>query len=278
VAFLIGVLALLARRRYRSNRQLSRATLAAFGLVLFQAALGGLTVEKGLEEELVAAHLGVAMLQLALLITIARLAGWEPGRWFGAGSSTERDEPAVGQGLRLLAIGATVAVLGTIVAGGYMSASELHGTDRAGPSVHTACGQDFPTCGGEFLPFGRSRPLDIHLTHRAFMYVATMLVLSLLLAVAWRARSRRSPANRRLLRATTVAAGVLVIQVLLGALNVWLGEHAWLVVVHLTVGTLLWCSLVYVSLLILSVPRLATAPAARERKIDALPALMGGEG
>jgi hypothetical protein len=34
-------------------------------------------------------------------------------------------------------------------------------------------------------------------------------------------------------------------------MNVWLGEHAGLVVVHLTVGTLLWASLVYVSMLAL---------------------------
>ena len=33
---------------------------------------------------------------------------------------------------------------------------------------------------------------------------------------------------------------ILVVQVTLGALNVWLGEHAWLVVVHLAVGTLLF--------------------------------------
>ena len=68
-----------------------------------------------------------------------------------------------------------MAVLATIVAGGYMSANELHGTaaSAAATDPHTACGTDFPSCGGEFLPFGRSRALDIHLTHRAFMYLAS---------------------------------------------------------------------------------------------------------
>jgi heme A synthase len=273
VAVLIAVIAFLARRRYASNRQLSRTTLAALGLVLFQAALGGLTVEKGLEDELVAAHLGVAMLQIALLIAIARLAGApEPGGSESAAAGDGDDPRLVGQGIRVLAVGATVAVLATIVAGGYMSANELHGTDRAGPSVHTACGEEFPSCGGEFLPFGRSRALDIHLTHRAFMYIASALVLALLIAVVVRGRRRPSPASRRLTAAAAVAAGVLAVQVLLGALNVWLGEIAWLVVVHLTVGTLLWCSLVYVSLLALKVPRRVPAPAARERQMEALPA------
>ena len=39
---------------------------------LAQAALGGLTVEKGLEDELVAAHLGLAMLLLGLLFLLRR--------------------------------------------------------------------------------------------------------------------------------------------------------------------------------------------------------------
>ena len=44
--------------------------------MLAQAALGGLTVEQGLEDELVAAHLGLAMLLLGLLFVLRR--GAEP--------------------------------------------------------------------------------------------------------------------------------------------------------------------------------------------------------
>jgi heme A synthase len=172
----------------------------------------------------------------------------------------------------VLAIGAALAVLATIVAGGYMSANELHGTGRVGPSVHTACGEEFPSCGGEFLPFGKSRALDIHLTHRAFMYVASALVLALLIAVALRRRRHPTAANRRLTSAAALAVAVLAVQVLLGALNVWLGEIAWLVVLHLTVGTLLWCSLVYASLLVLGEPSRAPAASRREPEMEAVPA------
>jgi heme A synthase len=258
LAVTIALLAVQAWRRYRERRDLVRVSFAAFGLVLFQAALGGLTVEKGLEEELVAAHLGVAMLQLALLMLLARIAG----------PAHERREHrlAVGSATRLLAIGATVAVLATIVAGGYMSASQLHGTDQVTPSVHTACGEEFPGCGGEFMPFGRSRELDIHLTHRAFMYLASVLVLALVVAVVRRRRSNGVGDDRALVRGATASAAVLVLQVLLGALNVWLGEHAWLVIAHLSVATLLWASLVHVLMLAL----LALHPArARVRKAEA---------
>ena len=247
LAVTIALLALQAWRHYRRRSDLVRVSLAALGLVLFQAALGGLTVEKGLEDELVAAHLGVAMLQLAVLMLLARIA--RPA------GSERRNAIEVGSGMRLLAVCASVAVLATIVAGGYMSANQLHGTGELNPAVHTACGEDFPGCGGEFMPFGRSRELDIHLTHRAFMYVASALVLALFAAALVRRRRVGAAGDGGLVRATAITTGVLAVQVLLGALNVWLGEHAGLVVAHLTVATLLWASLVHVSMLALPSPR-----------------------
>jgi heme A synthase len=62
--------------------------------------------------------------------------------------------------------------------------------------------------------------------------------------------------------------------VLLGALNVWLGEHASLVVVHLAVGALLWVSLVYFTLLVVGAP--APAEAGARRKTSVQPATAGG--
>src|ERR671928_2016910 len=44
VTVLIGTLVYLAWSRYRSDRRLLRTSLVAFGLILCQAALGGLTV------------------------------------------------------------------------------------------------------------------------------------------------------------------------------------------------------------------------------------------
>src|SRR5215216_5478214 len=72
VTVLIGLLIFRAFRRLRPHRVLVRGSVAAGVLVLAQAALGGLTVEKGLEDELVAAHLGLAMLLLGLLLVLRR--------------------------------------------------------------------------------------------------------------------------------------------------------------------------------------------------------------
>jgi heme A synthase len=261
VTILIAMLALTAWRRYRSDKTLVRICFGALGLILVQATLGGLTVEKGLKEELVAAHLGIAMLQIGLLLLIARYSTTR------AGADRTPQVPFTGPGstraIRALAVAASVAVLGTIVAGGYMSASELRGTGNEAHAAdpHTACGTQFPTCGdGEFLPFGRSRASDIHLTHRAFMYVAVTLVLLLFGTVLAQRRRLDPRAARRLSLAAGAAVAVLACQVVLGALNVWLGEHASLVVLHLAVGALLWVSLVFFSLLVLDARQAAEAP------------------
>ena len=185
VAIIIAYLAWTAYRRRRSERLLVRVSIAAFVLILFQAALGGLTVEKGLEEELVATHLGVAMLQIGLVLLMGRLGGPDPVRSLKLGGT---------RAVRILTPVAMVTLLATIAAGGYMSASELHGTGQEQRSVdaHMACGDEFPSCGGEFLPFGRSQALDIHLTHRALMYVAVTVLLALF-AVVMRQRRRFDP-------------------------------------------------------------------------------------
>jgi heme A synthase len=83
------------------------------------------------------------------------------------------------------------------------------------------------------MPFGQSRLVDIHLTHRAFMYLASVLLISLIVVLL-----RRRVAQRYAL----ALAGLLVIQILVGALNVWLDEYEWLIVLHLGLGTLLWAT------------------------------------
>jgi heme A synthase len=70
-AVVVALIALLAWRAYKGLERRSwawRGSLAAGVLVLAQAGLGGLTVEHSLAEELVAAHLGLAMVLLGVLL------------------------------------------------------------------------------------------------------------------------------------------------------------------------------------------------------------------
>ena len=114
----------------------------------------------------------------------------------------------------------------------------LHGRDRergvneVGPNIagaHLACGHQFPTCGdGKFLPFGNNRLTDIHLTHRA--------------SSCTQRRSRSSscyPSPSRAARATACFCSprCSCSPRSCSGMNVWLGEHAALIVGHLTVAT-----------------------------------------
>jgi heme A synthase len=219
VGFMILAIFVMAWRRQRALLGPAAALLV---LVIAQGALGGATVEENLEEAYVAAHLGLAMLLLGLLLYIYRRA---------------TDAPATNGGprLRALSIAASVLVLCTIVAGGYMAGTQNYGRAdyQLGDGAHHACGKEFPTCNGEFMPFGEAELVDIHLTHRAFMYIASLLVVALVVVAV-----RRGV----LTRYAWALAGLLAIQILVGALNVWLDEYELLILLHLALGTLLWAT------------------------------------
>ena len=55
-----------------------------------------------------------------------------------------------------------------------------------------------------------------------------------LVVVASGAGCSRAPPGR--------SAGLLVVQILVGALNVWLDEYELLILLHLALGTLLWAT------------------------------------
>jgi heme A synthase len=246
VTVLIVLMAWKAFRRLRAHRLLVRGSIAAGALVLAQAALGGLTVENGLEDELVAAHLGLAMLLLGLLFVLRR-----------ASETSAAPTAESVRGLRPLSIVTAALVLATIVAGGYVAGTEYHGTPEQSVIVgaHSACGvgwstDQFPGCNGQgALSFGQSRLADIQLTHRMFMYLAAISVI----AMAALALRRHAPS-----RAFWIAPLILVAQIALGAINVWAGKHAGLIIGHLALGTTLWATVVYATATLL--PASAPAP------------------
>lgn len=242
VGLMMIALAVLAWRRYRGNRALVRTTIAAALLVIAQGLLGAATVENDLDETLVAAHLGLAMALLALLIYI-----WRASKAENVGAN-----PADGgRGFRPLACVASGFAFATIVAGGYMAGTQNYGRAdyQLGDGAHHACGKEFPTCNGDFLPFGSTRLVDIHLTHRVFVYLTTLLVVTLIVLAL---RRRPSPG---VVRNAWIAAGILAAQLLVGALNVWLDEYEALIVLHLALGTLLWGTLVGLAFQLFRIPK-----------------------
>lgn len=233
VVLLVAILwVVLARARDR--RALVWGAAAALALIVPQALLGALTVEHGLDSALVAAHLGVAMVLLAILLALALAVRDRLG--------TAPASPL----LRVLATVSCLSLLAAIVAGGLVAGSELHGTPGAGGAVgaHMACGPDFPSCNGALLPFGEGEAVDLQLTHRLAVLLAAAASISFAVAL-----------GRHGLGGLGLAIGmVLAIQLWLGAMNVWAGESPTLIVAHLTVASGLWLLVAAALLLAVTAP------------------------
>jgi heme A synthase len=139
---------------------------------------------------------------------------------------------------------------------------------QLGEGAHHACGTQFPGCNGSFMPFGSSRLVDIHLVHRTLMYLTTIALVLLVVAVL------RSRPSQRMRHIAFAIVGVLVLQILVGALNVWISnEYETLILAHLTLATVLWGAVTDLTLQFFRVPEPA-AEAARHRSqsAEAVPA------
>ena len=255
VVVLIAGMVLLSLRRLRDHAWLVRGSIAAALLVLAQAVLGGLTVEHGLAEVLVAAHLGAAMLLVGLLLVLRRATDpRRPGRrWTAHGPSGSRQAPR-----------RRWCWSRSWPAGWSPEPSARAPERKSARAPISACGTQFPTCLDGVLPFGVGRLVDIQLAHRVAMLFAAAAVLTMS-AVALRRRVTGT--------AFRLAPVLLVSQILLGAVNVWAGEHPTLVVAHLALGTTLWVTVVYAGgTPLLTVPAPARERVHGEREVEAVTA------
>jgi protoheme IX farnesyltransferase len=134
--------------------------------------------------------------------------------------------------LRRLAWAGSGFALGLIVLGGIV---RITGSGMG-------CGDHWPRCDGEWFP-----PLDlptlIESSHRWFAAVVSILVFAVS-AVAWK-RHRSEPELRN---PATLAGVILVVQVLLGAVTVWLVLPPSVVITHFANAMLLLATLLVVAL------------------------------
>lgn len=216
-ALLIGLIVALAIAARRQPRHVRTVAYWLVPAVLSQAVIGAFVVWWKLDAASVVLHLAGAMTVLALAVYVTLHAA-------GRGRDVPGRAP---RGLAYATLGVTVLqmLLGSLVTG--YAAGLAYGT--------------FPLFNGRVLPPVLANEQQwLHVAHRFVAYAVAGLVVALYV----RARRTAEPLVRR---ATLVALVLVVVQVALGALNVWYHLKAWSVAPHLAVGSWLVTALLVVA-------------------------------
>jgi heme A synthase len=204
----VAIATILGYQARRVDPVTFRLLLIAFGAILLQAGLGGITVLTELHGGAVVAHLALAMTTLALL-SAGALHAIRPG----AGPS-----PGVAAPTLLLGLGAVVVLLGSgIVGTGYSAA-----------------------CSG--LPFcddhtGALGPVLLHTAHRL---ITVILMVALLAMTVWLSRQGSGRLFVTLNHSVSLA---MAVQIAVGLMSVSFIFPEGLRVLHLGLATLIWWGL-----------------------------------
>ena len=117
-----------------------------------------------------------------------------------------------------------------IVSGSYM----------VGIGASSSC-SSWPLCKGLSIPDGMS--YQVHMGHRYISVVTLAFVGYISIELMIHAKG-----NKLIKRVTHSALGLLGIQIILGAVTVWSGFSSHMKVTHLSVATLVWLSVILMSL------------------------------
>ena len=211
--------------RYRRQRDLLWLSAAAAFIVVLQALLGALVVWQQLQAELVTAHLGLGTALLALELVLATRARHVPAAPLPAAQVRLARQGIVVAGLVWvqLLVGAHVTGVGSGLA--FVDQAAL-GMAAVGP------------IGGEAEAF--------NVLHRALAVVVAAATMWLV------AKARRARVGGWALRLPRLAAWLVVVQIVLGVVNLATDLAPQVVVLHLAVASWIWAVLVG---FVLAVPR-----------------------
>ena len=216
IGFEILGLAILAWVDHRERRSLLWPSIAAVGLVGFQAWLGRETVRLGNSGESVTAHLATAMLLVALLVFMTVRAGF-PAR-LGPGGGSQR--------FTLFAAFTTLATFALLLFGSHVTATD---TALVFP--------DWPLMNGALIP-ALNDLTSPHVLHRWIAAIVGVIVAALAV-VAWRTQRDRPT----LVRLAVGAAILFGVQVIVGGLQVMTRLSAWTQTLHLALGAVIFALL-----------------------------------
>ncbi len=223
LGILVAVLLILCIMRYRRDKQLVLANYAAFTLVVSAGILGGITVITELAWWIRLIHLGIAQFLAACLMYITYKFAFD-----NLSNDYSYLNPIRAWKWKKILCVSLVFLL--IVSGSYM----------VGIGASSSC-SSWPLCKGLSIPDGIS--YQVHMGHRYISVVTLAFVGYISIELMIHAKG-----NKLIKRVTHSALGLLGIQIILGAVTVWSGFSSHMKVTHLSVATLVWLSVILMSL------------------------------
>ena len=201
--------------RTQDRRWVRWLAYAALAGVIFQGVLGGLRVT---ERSVVLAllHGCVAQAFLAALVVLA--VACTP-RWF----ASDRPAPLVPPAVRVASTLTVGIIYGQLIVGAVMRHF------KAGLAI-----PDFPTSFGGVIPPLNTFPVIINFTHRVGALIVACVVLALLFLVL-----KNAAGDGRLLRPALLLAGLVALQIMLGASVIWLAKAPVPTTLHVVNGALI---------------------------------------
>lgn len=237
VIIFTGLLLIAGWRLRHQHRWFFLLPVIAVTFVMIQSGLGAITVLLDLHAEVTTAHHALAQIFLGTLIVLgvltyrSRLSGGQAHRPPGRSRVTRAG------------IIAGVATMALLLAGAYTA------TTGAG----YAC-PEWPLCSGYFFPGTGSTLVDTQLIHR-WLAVISALSIGYLIYEVYRERSDSSLMKNLALG----LGGLMLLQIIVGAANIWTQMHDVFAALHVALATLIWGLLV----MTVSVDNVVPAPVAR---------------
>lgn len=229
---------------FRRDERAWVRNLALAGMIalVLQAVLGGLTVLFLLPAPISVSHAGLAMAFFCLTVSIALFTspGWRTDR--------VRVEASGADFVRRFSLVTTIIIYVQILLGAIMR--------------HTGAGlaiPDFPLIYGKLYPTVFSAPVMIHYAHRLGAAAVTVCVAWLIVRIV-----RDLRGEKMFTRPALLLAGMLVVQLVLGAMTIWMRRAVVPTTAHVALGAVVLA----VSLVItLRACRFLSIPAARRAAV-----------
>ncbi len=223
---LILATAVIAWLRFRKLALISRPLVWALGLLFVQALLGGLVVLMETPPDLVAVHLGIALIILAILIGVA------VSSFIHHRNSKLPTKLTFRSRFARMSVGALIGIFIVLVSGALVAVSE---------ATYSCLG--WPLCNGELIP---THPLGwVHMVHRLLAGFMSVHVI-FLLRRAWLTQRTQ----RGILSAATLTVILFFAQVLVGALKVSNQFPIYLLGLHVATAAAVWAMAVVLVVLV----------------------------